>query len=217
MNFKSPQFCEPASPFRGQPSRQIWYPPCENTDSWDISYTEPIVQVGTSSTSDMYSCYPTPKQVESQLPVAGGLWESTASPPSSSIFQVYPDQAVQELASYDPVIPGGQHPIAKRDPSVRRRYTQEKWDTVQPLIKLLYIDQGLPLSETMKIMEQNHGFIASYVYLNLGLRLLIYLGLSNIKTRSSCGAFRRTIRPVKICEERNIGDDVTRDNHILAW
>ena len=45
----------------------------------------------------------------------------------------------------------------------RRRYSPEKWAIIQLIVESLYIDQGRPLHETMRILEEEHSFKTSYV------------------------------------------------------
>ena len=42
-----------------------------------------------------------------------------------------------------------------------RRYTQEIWDAYKPIIQDLYITQGRPLRETLRLLENDYGFKAS--------------------------------------------------------
>ena len=45
----------------------------------------------------------------------------------------------------------------------RRRYAPEKWAEIQTIVQSLYIDRGYPLHETMRILEDEYSFKASYV------------------------------------------------------
>ena len=45
----------------------------------------------------------------------------------------------------------------------RRRYGQDQWKAVRPVLYDLYIQQGNSLLQTRRILEEEHGFIASYV------------------------------------------------------
>ena len=53
-------------------------------------------------------------------------------------------------------------PLPTTRETVRRRYGPEKWETIRDTLHQIYILQGNTLSQTMKILEQKHGFIASY-------------------------------------------------------
>ena len=48
----------------------------------------------------------------------------------------------------------------------RRRYSPKTWTAIQPLVGRLYLNQGRPLHETMRILEEEHCFKASYVFNN---------------------------------------------------
>ena len=52
-------------------------------------------------------------------------------------------------------------PIGKQ---CRRRYCPQKWAAIQSIVQRLYMDQGRSLHETMRILEEEHSFKASYVY-----------------------------------------------------
>ncbi|KAK5937444.1 hypothetical protein PMZ80_010451 [Knufia obscura] len=45
--------------------------------------------------------------------------------------------------------------------NARRAYPEEAWEAMQPLIRKYYIDDGLSLAATMKVMRQNHDFSAT--------------------------------------------------------
>ena len=53
----------------------------------------------------------------------------------------------------------------------RRRMSDEQWDLVRPILKRLYYDQGNPLLEVKKIIEESHNFKASYVILKHNERI----------------------------------------------
>jgi len=45
--------------------------------------------------------------------------------------------------------------------NARRAYPEETWEAMQPQIRKYYIDDGLSLAQTMKMMRQTHGFNAT--------------------------------------------------------
>ena len=47
--------------------------------------------------------------------------------------------------------------------SAHRRYNNEKWDSMKDIIQELYIDQGYPLLQVIRILETTYKFTASYV------------------------------------------------------
>ena len=47
--------------------------------------------------------------------------------------------------------------------SARRRYNNEKWNSMKDIIQGLYIDQGYPLLQVIPILETTYNFTASYV------------------------------------------------------
>ena len=49
--------------------------------------------------------------------------------------------------------------------SKSRRYPIEKWNEMKPILQMLYINQGRSLSDAKRILEEEHDFIASYVWL----------------------------------------------------
>ena len=53
--------------------------------------------------------------------------------------------------------------------SKSRRYPIEKWNEMKPILQMLYIDQGRSLSSAKRILEEEHDFIASYVWLLTGI------------------------------------------------
>ncbi|MCJ1237707.1 hypothetical protein MMC14_005694 [Varicellaria rhodocarpa] len=164
MNSNPEQRVEPNSLLLGQARSQISYPLSGHQDLFEFPYLESATRFGTYSSSSMPFVSPSAEQVESSLLVSRDLEHFITPQTSFSSSQGGTNQNTSypfEPVTVYPFMPEGQHLIANPCPSLRRRYPQEKWDAVQPIIQLLYIDQGLPLSETKKIMEQKHGFIAS--------------------------------------------------------
>lgn len=86
-------------------------------------------------------------------------------------------------------------------PQARRCIRTEDWMAQRDRIKSSYIDQGLTLLETIKLMETIHGFFASYVSSSYHLlkrlskrlrRHEISLERKNTRRRSRSGALTRT-------------------------
>ena len=167
MNSNPEKRVEPDSLLLGQTRSQEPHPLRGHQDLFAFPYLESATQFDSYSGSSMPFVSPSAEQVFSNLPVSRDLENFIASQISFSSSQSDTNQNTSH--PFEPVLthlfmPEEQHLIASPTSSLRRRYPQEKWDAVQPIIQLLYIDQGLPLSETRKIMEEKHGFVASYVY-----------------------------------------------------
>ena len=80
----------------------------------------------------------------------------TSNHPMNESFTEVQSKPTSAKASISPTA------VPSNKPS-RRRYSPEKWAIIQLVVESLYIDQGRPLHETMRILEKEHGFKTSYV------------------------------------------------------
>ena len=65
------------------------------------------------------------------------------------------------LGYLSPITPLSRRLQGTREHRRYPRYPAKKWNEIKPILESLYLDQGCPLSEAKRILEEEHNFKAS--------------------------------------------------------